>query len=106
MWLNLLQQHLAAHFALAEACISIHLLTAVILGKNTHRHDFSSALLPHIFSFLQALHYPNQQKLGRASRLVNHTRIPWERLGQHSYTWERLYGMLPLKAREAAFWER
>src|SRR6266702_4200122 len=84
MWLNLLQQHLAAHFALAEACISIHLLTAVILGKNTHRHDFSSALLPHIFSFLQALHYPNQQKLGRASRLVNHTRIPWERLGQHS----------------------
>src|SRR5438270_11348925 len=32
------------------------------------------------------------------------SRLPWEHLGQHSYTRERLYGMLTLKAREAAFW--
>ena len=32
--------------------------------------------------------------------------IPWEPFGPHSYTWERLYGMLSLKAKEAAFWGR
>ncbi len=49
----------------------------------------------------------DDRRLG-ATSLANDSvlRIPWERLGQHSYTWERLYGMLPLKAREAAFWER
>jgi hypothetical protein len=43
------------------------------LEKNMLHYDFSSALLPHVIFFLQALHSPNQQKLGRAMMSENHT---------------------------------
>jgi hypothetical protein len=50
-------QH-ALPFTLAEAGVIARFLAAVLLAKNMLHPHFSSALLPHVLPFLQALHSP------------------------------------------------